>query len=235
MSVLNVPPPSPLWLCTSIKYVHTCPPTGWMFLAGDLSTSAVGHVAEVSLPTNFSADVRMQHDDPTALAYPYLLHVVSPPDARYFPTVAAPTTWQLTHVHAVATWAAGMHVRNGKLFSAPAESPTHFYALVKCMQKNGYWRQLWTLHVEMQMEAGERGQNATAPYEGRAQLSPSMIAAAERCRAAGHSLTTQVRYPPAPFAVLFFFLLHQNHSLLAKMWHFKVLENRPTQCGLHSF
>ena len=120
--------------------------------AGARASTTLGHSPQLSLPSNLSADITLQADDPTALASPYLIHIVSPPDARYFPAVGAPATWHLTHVHAVATWAAGMHVRGGELFSAPAEPPSHVSASLTCMRRSGYRRHVWSATVQMQIE-----------------------------------------------------------------------------------
>lgn len=172
--------------------------------AGELPISPLGHIPELSLPANLTADIHLRADDPTALASPYLIHIVSPPDARYFPTVAAPATWNLTYVHAVATWAAGMHVRDGELFTAPAEPPSHFSAVIACMRRRGYWQQLWSttlvLQLELREERSSKGEGgisgahkvARGPYTAQAVLPQATVAAAEICRDAGHSLTVQV-------------------------------------------
>lgn len=166
------------------------------YAEGTVSLPILSSPPKLSLPTNLSADIHVRADDPSALASPYLIHIVSPPDARYFPTVAAPATWSLMRVHVVATWTFGMHVRNGKLLSASAEPPSHMHATFTCMRQRGYWRQLWASTMPLSTASDgshEHRGDSKGAFEAHAALPEATIAAAEKCRAEGNSLTVQVR------------------------------------------
>lgn len=142
-----------------------------------------------------SGEWRVQPEDSSAVADPYLVHVVEPADARYFPSRAVSSTWELTRVYAVLIWAHDLRSGGSAVDAAAAQATPRAEAAVSCARPGGaqVWRRIFSLPPVL-TESGdsERRCSTEGPTHVVADVPADVLRLARACEASGLELHLQV-------------------------------------------
>jgi hypothetical protein len=132
---------------------------------------------------------RVEAEDAAARASPYLIHIVEPPDGRYFPARTTAAPWRLHRVVVSIVWTHNLRVSDGKAVSCTPEQPAHVVATLTCGGTD--WAEAFAL---------SRGGNASiAGFHASGDIPDAVLAKAAACEAAGHGLRLQVFAERLPF------------------------------------
>ena len=141
--------------------------------------------------------VRVVYEDATGVADPYIIHIVEPPDARYFPARTLQRQWELRRVHAMVIWASDVSARHDAQshLQAPV-APSSVSAHLSCAERSGTvaWQRSVPLTAFPADDAGA-GKSACPPQwplHVAAQLSDEVVQLARACETAGNTLQLQV-------------------------------------------
>jgi hypothetical protein len=164
----------------------------------DHSSTAAGTAADPDGPGSLDVAAkpwRVQYEDASAVAGPYVVHIVDPPDARYFPAQSGSTAWELRHVEALLIWARDLQADGSNALQPRLPNATA--AVVSCMDRAG--RRAWVQRVPMALEQGASSDVAvggtcpgTWPLHALVALPEHALQDANECQARGHALHLQV-------------------------------------------
>jgi hypothetical protein len=134
---------------------------------------------------------RVEAEDPAARPYPFLIHIVQPPDGRYFPSRSSTTPWRLHRIVVSLVWTHDMRVANTKAHLVTPEEPTKVEAVLTCGSRGAAWQDVVSL------EMGKVGRNTTvetspAHFHAFADIPNGTLTKAEACVAGGGDLSVQV-------------------------------------------
>jgi hypothetical protein len=129
---------------------------------------------------------RVHGEDAAALSEPYLIHIVEPPDARYFPARTATAGWSLRWVHATLFWTHGLSP--GESNTHPPAMPVRIEAVVSCV--DGQARTLWqqNILIKPHKAAGSNNCPGAWPLQASAPVPDCLLDKARACEEASHSL-----------------------------------------------
>ena len=126
-------------------------------------------------------------EDKSAAASPFIIHIIEPPDARYFPARSGSAGYSLSAIQA--------YIIPARADNAPALSSTAVAADLTCSDIAG--TVLWVQRAPL-VQAASSVHNEELACSSRklqlasAELPRSLLAMAQQCQAAGHSLHLQV-------------------------------------------
>lgn len=146
----------------------------------------------------------VQAEDPEAVAHPFIVHIVDPPDARYFPSRSDAAGWQLQLIsayvvptHSLAALAGMANTTEQTAANADAQAAeanaVSVTAAVRCRRSghgSGWLQQLELQHqgAPAQSSCG----NTAGPLFVSADASAALQHAAAQCQADQGSLTVQI-------------------------------------------
>lgn len=175
----------------------------------DVWPTAPANVAALP-PGSFSCSV--QHEEPTAIATPFLVHVAVPPDGRHFPQRASQLPWQLEEIDVLLFATLDLCPRGRNPVSdvrSAALTPLAAHARLTCAEPRGAQRALWSETLSLALSpaaavhyggASSVSENASMPahapphvrpWRATGKISSVMRQRAQECSVAGNALAFQ--------------------------------------------